>query len=114
MTSRISPRAGSAVLELLLALAVLALVFQLFPSLWFAMLWATDVRNWPRNIWFAATWMVLIALLAIRIGPDVYHDWWQRRMRSAVEQAQKEKQMRLKQEREMLAQRMEAMKRRVY
>jgi hypothetical protein len=108
-----TPRVGLACLELLLVLAILALVHQLFPSLWAVAIWAADVRNWPRTIWFAATWMVLIALLAIRFGPDLYHDWRQRRTRFTVKQAQKEKQLRLKEEREILAQRMEAMKRRV-
>jgi hypothetical protein len=44
------PRAGFAWLELLLVLALLALVLQLFPALWTGMLWALDVRNWLLDI----------------------------------------------------------------
>jgi hypothetical protein len=57
--------------------------------------------------------MVLAALLAIRFGPDLYHDWRERRARSAAGRAKKMAQQRTKEERETLSKRLEAMKRRV-
>jgi hypothetical protein len=107
------PRAGFAWLELLLALALLALVLQLFPALWNGMLWALDVRNWPRTVWFAGTWLVLAVLVGIRFGPDIYTDWRQRRERLATERTKQQKQQALKDERETLARMKEGMKRRV-
>jgi hypothetical protein len=59
-------RLGLAWLELLLVLAVIALVFQLFPSLWFRFISALDVRNWSRLTWFAVNFMVLAALIGVR------------------------------------------------
>jgi hypothetical protein len=106
-------RYGFGYLELFLFLAVFALILQLFPSLWFSTLWWVDIRNWPRAVWFFATWMLLLMLLAIRCGPDLYDDWRQRRIRVANKQEKKQKQALLKHERETLARRIEAMKRRV-
>jgi hypothetical protein len=60
--------AGFAWLELLLVLAVVALLLQLFPSLWTAVLWTLDVRNWSRTVWFAETWVVLGMLVGVRLG----------------------------------------------
>ena len=107
-------RAGFAWPELLLALALVALVLQLFPSLWFGILWALDVRNWPRTVWFAANWVVVFTLVAIRFGPDLYSDWRVRCSRVAIDRAKRQKQQELKEQREMLARTKEAMKRRVY
>jgi hypothetical protein len=100
--------------ELLLALAVLALVFQLIPFHWMGLLWAIDVRNWPRSVWIVATWMVLLFLVVIRFGPDVYEDWQQRRARLLNKRAKEENRRRLKEEHKRLALMKDAMKRRVY
>jgi hypothetical protein len=106
-------RAGFAWLELLLVLAVLALVLQLVPSLWTLAQRALDVGNWSRTVWFAGTCVVLAMLVGIRFAPDIYGDWRRRRERSAMEQAKKQAQQRQVEERKMLHERMEAMKRRV-
>jgi hypothetical protein len=114
MPGRKPLRAGFAWLELLLVLALLALVLQLLPSLRTAALWLLDFRNWPRTLWFAATWIVLLVLVGIRFGPGMYGDWRRRRERLAAVRAMEQKQQDLKAERERLARMKEAMKRRVY
>jgi len=75
MKAHRSFRSGFAWLELLLVLAVPALLFQLFPSLWSGTLWALDVRNWPRTVWFAGNVVVVVLLVAIRFGPELVQDW---------------------------------------
>jgi hypothetical protein len=105
---------GLARLELLLVLAVVAFLLQLFPPLSAVILTAIDIRNWPRSVWFAVTCLLLLSLLAVRFGPDVYKDYRQRRARSAAERTKKMAQERAKDERETLSKRLEAMKRRVY
>lgn len=74
-------RTGFAWPELLLALAAIALVLQLFPSLATTLLAALDFRAWPRGTWFAANVLVLIGLVGVRFGPELYADWQARRRR---------------------------------
>lgn len=76
-------RGGFAWLELLLALAFLALLFQVFPSLWFGLWAALDVRNWSRAVWFAANIVVIVALFGVRFAPEVAAGIRARRMRLA-------------------------------
>jgi len=109
-----SYRLGFAWLELLLALAILAVLFQLFPSLWVGTVWALDVSNWPRTIWFAANLVVVFALVAIRFGPDLYADWHERRERRAAERTKIQKQQELKEQRETLERMQQARSRRIY
>jgi uncharacterized membrane protein YqjE len=109
-----STRSGFAWLELLLVLAVLVLLFEVFPSLWECTLWALDIRNWPRTAWFAANFVVLFALAAIRFGPDLLDDWRNRRERQAADREKQHKQQELKEQREVLERMQAAQKRRVY
>jgi hypothetical protein len=107
-------RAGFNWLELLLVLSVGALLFQLLPGLWSGTLWALDVRNWPRTIWFAMNCVLLLGLVAARIGPDLYNEWRNRRASVAAYREKKQRQRKLKEEREMLERIKDARKRRVY
>jgi type VI protein secretion system component VasK len=107
-------RQGEVRLELLLVLAVVALVFQLVPALGNITLWALDVRNWPRTAWFAVNWLVVITLVAIRFGPDLRQQWRERRERLASERATKQKQHELKEVRETLERMQQARARRIY
>lgn len=100
--------------ELLLAIAVLALLFQLFPATLTVILWALDFRNWPRTFWFAASWVVLLALVAVRFGPELYIDWRKRQQQREANRQVWQKQQKLKEQREMLARMKEASKRRIY
>lgn len=107
-------RSGFAWLELLLVLAVVALVFQLFPSLWNGTLWALDIRNWPRTVWFAGNLVVVLVLVAVRFGPDLYQEWQNRRERLAADREKREKQLQLKEQRETLERMEQARSRRIY
>ncbi len=107
-------RSGFAWLESLLALALLALLFQLFPSLWIGTLWALDVRNWPRTVWFIGNVILVFTLVMFRFGPDVYHDWREHLTRRAAQRMKKQKQQELKEQRETLERIKEGQKRRIY
>ena len=61
-----SEKSGFPWLEVLLVLSVLALVFQLFPDLWFGTLFVLDFRHWTWTGWSAANAVVLLVLIFIR------------------------------------------------
>jgi hypothetical protein len=113
MNRRRSARFGVAWLELLCALAVLILIFQLFPSIGTATIWGLDVRNWPRSRWFEANGLVLLVLLAVRFGPGVRSSRRVRSERRGIDRTEKLKQRKVKEQREMLERVKEARKRRL-
>ncbi len=86
MTRRLNASPGFAWLELLLALAMVALVLQLFPPL----LVLVDFRNWSRSTWFAMNMVVVLALLTFRFGPDLLSDWRGRQQRLAADREKAE------------------------
>jgi len=114
MTHLKRTRLGVAWLELLLALAVVALLFQLFPQLRQIALWVIDVRNWPRTMWFVANLIVVIVLLAVRFGPGLVEDWRERQARLAAEQEKRTKQQELKAQREALERMKQSQRRRIW
>jgi hypothetical protein len=95
-------RRGVAWLELLFLFAVVTLVFQAVPSLWTGILWAVDIRNWSRSTWFAVNLVFVVALVAIRFGPDLYEEWRRRQERRAEARAKQRKQKELQEHRQML------------
>ena len=107
-------RSGFALLELLLVLAFLALLFQVFPALWFGLLWAVDVRNWSRGMWMGLNVAIVFALFGLRFGPELFDQWRERRARLTNEHEKHEKQRHLKEEREMLERLKQARERRLY
>jgi uncharacterized membrane protein YqjE len=106
-------RSGLARIELLLLIALVALLFQLFPSLWTSTLIAIDIRNWPRTIWFALNWIVVASLVAIRFGPELFMAWRQRRERIAHERKISHERRELKQQRETIERIQQARSRRI-
>lgn len=109
-------RGGFGKLELLLVLAFVSLLFQVFPSLWHGTLWIIDVRNWSRGVWMLLNAAVVFALFAIRFGPDLFHDWQKRQSRTKINPEQREKQvkdMELKEQRELFKRMQEARKRQI-
>lgn len=76
-------RTGAAWLEVLLVLAFLALLFQVFPGLWELLWHALDVRRWSSATWMALNVIVLVALFGVRFGPDVIAHVRERRKRLA-------------------------------
>jgi hypothetical protein len=59
-------RCGGGWLEVLLMFAVLAFLFQAFPSLWSAFKDASDVWNWSPRVWLSLNIGFLLLLLGIR------------------------------------------------
>lgn len=69
MSNSDSLRRGGVWLELLLVLAVVGLVLQLFPSVAQRIVETLDFRYWSRWTWFVANISVLLLLLVVRLGP---------------------------------------------
>jgi hypothetical protein len=92
-TTRFSNHSGFAKLELLLVLAFAALLFQVFPGLWFGLLAVLDIRGWSRGAWLVQNLAVVFTLFALRFGPDWYHDWQQRQIRKSAAAKKREKQV---------------------
>lgn len=97
-----STRGGFARLEALLVLATLAFLFQVFPSLWFALVWALDVRNWSGEVWLTLNVGVVVALFGLRFGPGLHSEWREWRAKLAIEREKLQKEKALKEQREML------------
>lgn len=101
-------------LEILLVIAFVALVFQVFPALWFGLIWAVDVRNWARSAWMGTTVAILAVLFGLRFVPDLWADWRERRCDAASALAKREKQLKAKAERERVAALRRGRSRRMY
>lgn len=95
-----------ALLELLLAIAVLALAIQLIPAL--------DMQNWSRGVWMIANAGVLATLLAVRFLPNAILDWRERRGRQAHYQDDLAARQKAKERRETIEQIRQSRKRRMY
>jgi hypothetical protein len=63
-------RGGIIRLEVFLAIAILALFFQLFPPLWHGTRFAMDVRNWSRGTWLGINLFLVCVLVSIRYLPE--------------------------------------------
>ena len=95
-----------ALLELLLAIVVLALAIQLIPAL--------DIQNWSRGTWMIANAGLLATLLAVRFLPDAIVDWRERRGRQTHDQDDLATRQKAKERREALEQIRQSRKRRMY
>ena len=104
---------GLARIELLLALAAVALLFQLFPPLWPTLRGAVDVRNWPRTVWISLNVGVMLALFGIRYGPSLYDEWQAHRARQRIERDKQVMQRKVNEQREVIERLREARKRQV-
>ena len=69
-------RSGFAWVEILLTLALLALVLQLFPALVKQSMRALDVRKWSRAVWFGVNLLFVFILLCSRSAPGIYRTWY--------------------------------------
>ena len=107
-------RRGVAWLELLLLLAALALLLQLWPALGAQFLRALDIRNWSSSIKFLANLGFVLVLVGIRFGPDFLRDWRERRVRITAERAITDKAVKLKAEREAIERMQQSRRRRMY
>jgi hypothetical protein len=107
-------RRGSAWLELLFAIAVLILIFQVFPGSFDTLVWILNFSNWPRTAWFAINWVILIILASVRFLPGMYRDFKLRQNRKAADHERKEKEKELRKQRETLERLKRGRERRIY
>jgi hypothetical protein len=70
---------GSAWTEVVLAMAVVAVVLQLWPSLGKSVIAIADVRSWSRIAWFSANAVIVLTLIGVRFSPGLYARWQERR-----------------------------------
>jgi len=128
-SKRHSSRSGFAWLELLLGIAAIFLLFQLFPSMlsklfWVVdvliakLLWAVDPRNWSQLTFFLVNVAVVILLTSVRFGPNGIKngiaDWKERQKRIAKERTKAEKVEELKKQREAIDRMETSRSRRMY
>lgn len=109
-----STRDRAAWLEILLALAAIALAFQLIPSLGSMATYAIDVRNWSRTVWFSVNSAIVLSLLAFRFVPDLLADWQQRQLRLRAEQGKATKASKLLEQKKSIERMEESRHRRMY
>ena len=64
-------------LEVSLFAALVAFVFQLFPSLGRQLLAVADFRTWSPAMWFGSNLAAVAILVAVRFGPSL-GDWLQK------------------------------------
>lgn len=103
-------RTGLLWLEVLLGLAFISLLVQLFPSL------ATilDARKWSRSTWFIINSAVIAILLAIRFAPDFYEGWCDHQEQKRAEWKKEKAKRELQEERETFERLQRARSRRIY
>jgi len=95
-------RQGFAWLELILVLAFIGLLIQMFPSfrdwLWLALqksMWCLNIQNWSRSAWRTFNIFAVLFLLGVRYVPDAMlslkEDWLvrQRKTRHLMSKAKK-------------------------
>jgi len=107
-------RNGTGKVELLFFIAVLALVFQLFPSLGTGLGRIIDIRTWSRAAWFAVNITAVIGLLTARFGPSLYEEWTDRNVQRQLEREKQRKAREVREQREMLERIKNGRARRVY
>jgi hypothetical protein len=120
MTHRRYARTGVAWLELLLVLAVLALLLQVFPSLIVDLRSVLDLRNWTVWSWFSAFCVLFALLCVIRYVPEIADGFKEQGQRNAFKRSRRKSQddvaaklRQMDQERELYRRMMEARKRQV-
>jgi hypothetical protein len=121
MTKVRRTQSGFAWLELVLALAILALLGQLFPSVERLIYLVFDIRNWSQLAWIIANLMVVTTLVCIRFSCELLslrqtadggHS--ARMSIDAVEKERRSKSVELKKERELYQRMHDARKRQSY
>lgn len=98
-------RTGVAWLEVLLVLAIVALVLQLFPALWWRLVALVDVRHWSRWTWFFVNLAVVAVLFGVRMAPEWSEAVARRRADKAKRRQQEERKRRAEERRERAASR---------
>jgi hypothetical protein len=113
MNGRQTSRLGFTWLELLLALAAIALVLQLWPSLGRALWRALDIRDWSSKTWMILNAFVLMGLISARFVPHLYADWRQQQEHAVHNRLRQAEARARRQHREMI-QRAKSARRKYY
>ena len=103
-------RGGFAWLEILLAISIMAVILQLFPSVARVL----DARNWTRGGWIFVNCFLVIALVFLRFAPDQVLEWRGRRDRRLCEKAGLKRRQAARDHREALQRIRQSRKRRLY
>lgn len=101
---------GVALLEILLAIAIVILLVQFIPSLQSLV----DVRGWSQLHWIAVNAILLTVLLGMRFIPELVTDFREKRQQAAAHQARSRKSQASKAHRLEMEQRMCSHKRRKF
>jgi hypothetical protein len=109
-----SSKSGRASVELLLGLAVIALVFQLSPDLLPVLLRTLDVTSWSRKSFYLVNLVVLISLVIWRFGPTVCDDWRNQREKNRLLRIKKEHSRKSSDDRKLYERMIKARERRFY
>ncbi len=64
-------RSGQVWIEVLLVVALIALILQLFPAVGAQVVSGLDPRSWPRSVWFALNLLVVIVLVTVHGWPSL-------------------------------------------
>lgn len=81
MTLPFTNRRAIAKLEVLLAVASLVLIWQLFPSFVNRTIVALNVMRWTASAWLALNAFAIASLMGVRYGPSVVKAWREYRTR---------------------------------
>lgn len=110
-----SARSGFAWLELLLVLAIVALMLQLIPQWGVRVLESLDFRNWSRSVWFGLNLLMVLGAVGIRFAPELAVALRTSRKRGTRTRplSAEEEQRKLKEERELYARMIKARQRQV-
>ena len=109
-------RSGFALLELLLVVAIVALILQLFPSLWGAL----DVRTWSRATWVVLNLVVLAGLVVVRHAEPIIRSIYDfaryraaNKTKATQEKSKREQNAELEEQRKLYERMREARKRQI-
>ena len=61
-------------LGVLLAVSIVSLVFQLFPSVWWGLLAIVDIRSWSWRSWAVASAVWIVCLVGMKTWRDANSD----------------------------------------
>jgi hypothetical protein len=98
----------------LFVVACIALSAQLFPAVYETIGLVIDVRRWPSAIWLLLNVVVVLVLVCLQFGPDLYQQWRARKSRLAADLEKRQRQQKLKEEKEMFERLRQARSRRLY
>jgi Ni/Fe-hydrogenase subunit HybB-like protein len=114
IAARLRDRLRLGRLEILLAIAALALFLQFIAHSGPALLGALDVRLWPRAAWFGLNTAVVLVLCAVRFGPGFVRTLELKRHQAVMNRETQEAKRKQLEQRELLKRLQEGRKRRIY